>query len=112
MRRRRRPGNVRILSPAVRLKQQALINPMFLLDTRSVNIPWSHEGMGDADYIYAFQRIVMPIANEFNPDFVIGALISLVGCRPTRTALAEGAGPCCDGRLQCLRDTMLPKEMP
>lgn len=28
--------------------------------------------MGDADYIYAFQQIVMPIATEFNPDFVIG----------------------------------------
>jgi histone deacetylase 6 len=28
--------------------------------------------MGDADYIYAFQQIVMPIALEFNPDFVIG----------------------------------------
>lgn len=41
---------------------------------RSVNIPWSESGMNDADYIYAFQRIVMPIAHEFNPDFVIGRL--------------------------------------
>jgi hypothetical protein len=30
--------------------------------------------MGDADYLYAFQRIVMPIAYEFAPDFVIGQL--------------------------------------
>ncbi|GAA6010687.1 hypothetical protein JCM10207_005798 [Rhodosporidiobolus poonsookiae] len=37
----------------------------------SVNIPFPHEGMGDADYVYAFQRIVMPIAYEFAPDFVI-----------------------------------------
>ncbi|GAA5989512.1 hypothetical protein JCM11641_005556 [Rhodosporidiobolus odoratus] len=37
----------------------------------SVNIPFPHEGMGDADYIYAFQQIVMPIAYEFAPDFVI-----------------------------------------
>lgn len=29
--------------------------------------------MGDADYIYAFQQVVMPIAYEFAPDFVIGA---------------------------------------
>lgn len=29
--------------------------------------------MTDADYIYAFQQVVMPIAHEFKPDFVIGA---------------------------------------
>ena len=28
--------------------------------------------MGDGDYLYAFQRIVMPIAMEFQPDLVIG----------------------------------------
>ena len=39
----------------------------------NVNIPWLKHGMGDADYIYAFQQIVMPIAHEFNPDFVIGS---------------------------------------
>jgi len=38
---------------------------------RNVNIPWSKKGMGDADYIYAFQQIIMPIATEFNPDLVI-----------------------------------------
>ena len=27
--------------------------------------------MGDADYVYAFQQIVMPIATEFDPDLVI-----------------------------------------
>ncbi|BGP17393.1 hypothetical protein JCM10213_001854 [Rhodosporidiobolus nylandii] len=37
----------------------------------SVNIPFPNEGMGDADYIYAFQQVVMPIAYEFAPDFVI-----------------------------------------
>ncbi|GAA6044078.1 hypothetical protein JCM8097_005022 [Rhodosporidiobolus ruineniae] len=37
----------------------------------SVNIPFLKEGMGDADYIYAFQQIVMPIAYEYAPDFVI-----------------------------------------
>lgn len=40
----------------------------------SVNIPFLNEGMGDADYLYAFQQIVMPIAYEFAPDLVIGAL--------------------------------------
>ncbi|KAI0773740.1 histone deacetylase complex protein [Fomes fomentarius] len=37
----------------------------------SVNIPWPESGMGDADYILAFQKIVMPIAMEFAPDLVI-----------------------------------------
>jgi histone deacetylase 6 len=27
--------------------------------------------MGDGDYLYAFQQVVMPIAQEFNPDLVI-----------------------------------------
>lgn len=27
--------------------------------------------MGDADYILAFQKIVMPIALEFSPDLVM-----------------------------------------
>ncbi|KAL7419556.1 Histone deacetylase hda1 [Cryptotrichosporon argae] len=38
---------------------------------KSVNIPWPCGGFGDADYIYAFQKIVMPIAYEFAPDLVI-----------------------------------------
>ena len=28
--------------------------------------------MGDGDYMYAFQNVVMPVATEFDPDFVIG----------------------------------------
>ena len=42
-----------------------------LIKISSVNIPWPDKGMGDADYIYAFQRIVMPIAMEFAPELVI-----------------------------------------
>ena len=38
---------------------------------KNVNIPWSKMGMGDADYIYAFQQVLMPIAIEFDPDLVI-----------------------------------------
>lgn len=38
---------------------------------KNVNIPWKTAGMTDGDYIYAFQRIVMPIAQDFNPDLVI-----------------------------------------
>lgn len=46
-------------------------NPLFLL-TSSVNIPWSRGGKGDEDYHYAFQKIVMPIAKEFDPEIVLG----------------------------------------
>jgi len=28
--------------------------------------------MNDADYLFAFQKLVMPIAYEFAPDFIIG----------------------------------------
>ncbi len=38
---------------------------------KNVNIPWETQGMGDGEYMAAFQRIVMPIAQEFNPDLVI-----------------------------------------
>eukprot|EP00249_Psilotum_nudum_P019805 c27426_g1_i2 orf=1077-3047(-) len=37
----------------------------------SVNIPWVCAGIGDGDYIFAFQHIVMPIAMQFAPDMVI-----------------------------------------
>lgn len=40
---------------------------------KNVNIGWHDQGMGDGEYMAAFQRIVMPIAQEFNPDFVIVA---------------------------------------
>jgi hypothetical protein len=41
----------------------------------SVNIPWPRKGMSDADYIHAFQQIVMPIGMEFAPDLVISAFL-------------------------------------
>ncbi|KAJ1287853.1 hypothetical protein BS78_02G042600 [Paspalum vaginatum] len=37
----------------------------------SVNIPWSCGGVGDSDYIFAFQNVVLPIAAEFAPDLTI-----------------------------------------
>lgn len=37
----------------------------------SVNIPWQNSGVGDADYLYAFHKVVMPIISEFEPDLVI-----------------------------------------
>ncbi|KAI9202470.1 uncharacterized protein BJ171DRAFT_180927 [Polychytrium aggregatum] len=38
---------------------------------RNVNIPWSRSGMGDRDYLYAFETLIMPIAREFGPDLVL-----------------------------------------
>ncbi|CCJ31234.1 unnamed protein product [Pneumocystis jirovecii] len=38
---------------------------------KTVNIPWPCKGMGDSDYIYAFQKVVLPIAYEYNPNMVI-----------------------------------------
>ncbi|KAI0181843.1 putative histone deacetylase A [Hypoxylon sp. FL1284] len=38
---------------------------------RNVNIGWPSQGMGDGEYLAAFQKIVMPIAQEFSPDMVI-----------------------------------------
>ncbi|KAK3372787.1 histone deacetylase A-like protein [Lasiosphaeria ovina] len=38
---------------------------------KNVNIGWHDQGMGDGEYMAAFQRIVMPIAQEFGPDLVI-----------------------------------------
>lgn len=38
---------------------------------KNVNIAWPSQGMGDGEYLAAFQKIVMPIAQEFSPDLVI-----------------------------------------
>ncbi|KAL8693098.1 MAG: hypothetical protein Q9218_002022, partial [Villophora microphyllina] len=38
---------------------------------KNINIPWPTKGMGDADYLYAFQQVVMPVAYNFDPDLVI-----------------------------------------
>eukprot|EP00775_Hariotina_reticulata_P011278 gene11278-11427_t len=38
---------------------------------RCVNVPWDGPGAGDADYIAAFTRLLLPIAYEFSPELVI-----------------------------------------
>ncbi|XP_060580464.1 histone deacetylase 6-like isoform X2 [Ruditapes philippinarum] len=37
----------------------------------NVNIPWHYGGKGDAEYLAAFQQVIMPIAYEFAPDLVL-----------------------------------------
>ncbi|XP_071710989.1 histone deacetylase 15 [Rutidosis leptorrhynchoides] len=36
-----------------------------------VNVPWSRGGVGDNDYIFAFEHVVLPIAKAFGPDITI-----------------------------------------
>jgi histone deacetylase 6 len=38
---------------------------------KNINIGWHDQGMGDGEYMAAFQKIVMPVAQEFDPDLVI-----------------------------------------
>lgn len=38
---------------------------------KNINIGWHDQGMGDGEYMAAFQKLVMPIANEFDPDLVV-----------------------------------------
>lgn len=64
-------------------------------DARSVNIAWPTSGFGDGDYIYAFQKIVMPIAYEFDPDLVISE------SRETRGREADLTPSLC--RIRCSR---------
>ncbi|XP_035910446.1 histone deacetylase 6 isoform X1 [Anopheles stephensi] len=59
----------------------------------NVNIPWNRKGMGDAEYVAAFQSVILPIAYEFDPELVLvsagfDAAIGdpLGGCRVTPEA--------------------------
>ncbi|KAM7411062.1 hypothetical protein PAMA_021172 [Pampus argenteus] len=38
---------------------------------RNINLPWNQTGMTDADYISAFQQLLLPVANEFQPQLVL-----------------------------------------
>ena len=56
---------------------------------RNINIPWPSQGMGDGDYMYAFQQVIVPIASEFDPDLLIGRthpLFVRFGCTNALTA--------------------------
>lgn len=37
----------------------------------NVNIPWNKRKMGNAEYVAAFQQIIMPIAYQFNPELIL-----------------------------------------
>ncbi|XP_035769240.1 histone deacetylase 6 [Neolamprologus brichardi] len=38
---------------------------------RNINLPWNQTGMTDADYIAAFQQVLLPVAYEFQPQLVL-----------------------------------------
>ncbi|GJC82275.1 histone deacetylase clr3 [Colletotrichum liriopes] len=63
---------------------------------KNINIGWHDQGMGDGEYMAAFQKIIMPIAKEFNPDLVVisagfdaAAGDELGGCFVTPTCYAH-----------------------
>jgi histone deacetylase 6 len=37
---------------------------------RTINVPWD-AGMGDAEYLAAFDRVLLPVARKFRPDIVL-----------------------------------------
>ena len=37
----------------------------------SVNVPWPMGGMGNGDYMAAFNHVIMPIAYEYQPELII-----------------------------------------
>lgn len=37
----------------------------------NINVPWENRGCGDADYIAAWDHILIPVAKEFDPDMII-----------------------------------------
>ncbi|XP_071960190.1 histone deacetylase 6-like [Antedon mediterranea] len=39
----------------------------------NINIPWNEIGLGDAEYLAAFQQVLLPVAYEYNPQLVLVA---------------------------------------
>ncbi|KAI1893009.1 hypothetical protein AGOR_G00139390 [Albula goreensis] len=39
----------------------------------NINLPWNQIGMKDADYVCAFQQLLLPVAYEFQPQLVLVA---------------------------------------
>ncbi len=37
----------------------------------NVNIPWNKDLMGNGEYKVAFDRIILPVANQFQPDLIL-----------------------------------------
>ncbi|KQK15369.1 histone deacetylase 5 isoform X1 [Brachypodium distachyon] len=37
----------------------------------NINVPWNHGGCGDADYIAAWDHVLLPVAEAFDPDIIL-----------------------------------------
>ena len=37
----------------------------------NINVPWENGQCGDADYLAVWNHILIPVAEEFNPDMII-----------------------------------------
>lgn len=37
----------------------------------NINVGWNENKMGDDEYLVVWEKVLMPVAEEFNPDFVI-----------------------------------------
>lgn len=37
----------------------------------NINVAWNCEGMGDCDYLATWQRILLPVANAYQPDLIL-----------------------------------------
>lgn len=56
----------------------------------NLNIPWDSEGMGDAEYLHAFEALILPVARAFDPELV---LVSAGALRRSRRAPSLGLTP-------------------
>ncbi|MEM2924846.1 MAG: histone deacetylase [Methanocellales archaeon] len=78
----------------------------------TVNVPLS-PGKGDSDYLYVFEEILIPIARQFNPEFILisagqdihfddplgSMFVTARGFEKLATAIKEIADETCRGRL-------------
>ena len=78
----------------------------------TINVPLS-TGYGDGDYIAIFERILRPVALEFNPDIILvsagfdtyaedplgGMNVTPEGFAGLTRSVMETAASCCDGKL-------------
>ena len=37
----------------------------------NMNVPWPCAGFGDADYLYVFHTLILPLLSEFGPDLIV-----------------------------------------
>jgi histone deacetylase 6 len=37
----------------------------------NINVPWEHGKCGDADYVAAWDHVLLPVAEAFDPDIIL-----------------------------------------